>query len=388
MSSSFIMPREIISGKYALESGAAKEIFRRSGKKALIITGPNLMRRGACLPLENILRTENINYVFYSDIYGEPNDKMVRAALETYISNGCDFLVALGGGSPIDLMKAVGALVGREGNITDYIGENIDWRVPSMTAIPTTAGTGSEATQFTIITDTEKEIKMLLKGRSLMPEYAIVDPEFTVTAPPSVTAATGLDALCHSIEAFTSRKAQPLTDTFALSAVKRIFKYLPVCFQNGKNEEARMQMSIASLEAGIAFNNASVTLIHGMSRPIGALFHVPHGLSNALLMEECLTYALSGAYDRFAVLGRAVGTSEPDDDSQTASEKFLKGLIGLKEKLNIPSMEEYGIDRERYFDVIGKMARDAMNSGSPQNTIKDISEEDIIEIYKRAWMKE
>ena len=115
---------------------------------------------------------------------------------------------------------------------------------------------------------------------------------------------------------------------------------------------------------------------------------MPHGLSNAMLMEECLTYALSGAYERFAVLGKAAGTSESDEDSKTASEKFLKGLKELKEKLNIPSMEEYGIDRGSYFDVIGKMARDAMNSGSPQNTIKDISEEDIIEIYRRVWMKE
>lgn len=385
MSSSFTMPREIISGKHALESEAAKEIFRRSGKKALIITGPNLMKRGICSPLEDVLQEEKIDYVFYSDIPGEPDDQMVRAALEAYRKNECDFLIALGGGSPVDLMKAVGALTERNGNITDYMMKNIDWSVPTMIAIPTTAGTGSEATQFTIITDSQKEIKMLLKGTSLMPEYAIVDSRFTVTAPPSVTAATGLDALCHCVEAFTSRKAQPMSDTFALSAVKRIFAYLPVCFRDGENEEAREQMSLAALEAGIAFNNASVTLIHGMSRPIGALFHVPHGLSNAMLMEECLAYALSGAYDRFAALGRAIGAAGKDDDAQTASKKFMEKLISLKEELNIPTPEVYGIDREKYFASVEKMTRDAMDSGSPGNTIRNVQESDVLEIYKRVW---
>ena len=127
--------------------------------------------------------------------------------------------------------------------------------------------------------------------------------QFTMTAPPKITAATGLDALCHAIEAYTSRKAQTLSDTFALSAVKRIFKFLPAVYHDGKNEEARIQMSVAALEAGIAFNNSSVTIIHGMSRPIGALFHVAHGLSNAMLMKECLSFALEGAVSRFAELG-------------------------------------------------------------------------------------
>ena len=138
-----------------------------------------------------------------------------------------------------------------------------------MVAIPTTSGTGSEATQFTIITNTEKDIKMLLKGAVLMPDIAIDDPAFTLTAPKSVTAATGLDALCHASEAYTSRKSQPLTDEFAISAIKKIFKYLPICYNDGSNVEARAQMSLAAFEAGVAFNNASVTVIHGMSRPIG-----------------------------------------------------------------------------------------------------------------------
>lgn len=160
-------------------------------------------------------------------------------------------------------MKAIGMMAAGGGNISDYMGKVIDVKMPPMAAIPTTAGTGSEATKFTIITDTKRDIKMLLTGDVLIPNLAIIDPQFTMTAPPKITAATGLDALCHAVEAYTSRKAQTLSDTFAVSAVKRIFQYLPVAFHDGQNEKARVQMSVAALEAGIAFCNSSVTVIHG-----------------------------------------------------------------------------------------------------------------------------
>lgn len=206
-----------------------------------------------------------------------------------------------------------------------------------------------------------------------------------MTAPPKITAATGLDALCHAVEAYTSRKAQTLSDTFALSAVKRIFQYLPIAFRDGKNEEARVQMSVAALEAGIAFNNSSVTLIHGMSRPIGALFHVAHGLSNAMLMKECLSFALEGAYDRFADLGRAIGAADGADSAETASAKFQAAVVALTEELETPTLAEFGIDKEAFFNVIEKMAYDAMESGSPQNTQKEITQADIEQMYRNLW---
>ena len=194
-----------------------------------------------------------------------------------------------------------------------------------------------------------------------------------------------MDALCHAVEAYTSRKAQTLSDTFALSAVKRIFQYLPIAFRDGKNEEARVQMSVAALEAGIAFNNSSVTLIHGMSRPIGALFHVAHGLSNAMLMKECLSFALEGAYDRFADLGRAIGAADGADSAETASAKFQAAVVALTEELETPTLAEFGIDKEAVFNVIEKMAYDAMESGSPQNTQKEITQADIEQMYKNLW---
>lgn len=363
----------------------AQEALKKLGKKALIVTDQVMIDLGNCEKVQKALETAGVSYSIYSEISGEPTDKMIHKGLEVYKNDNCDFLVALGGGSPIDSMKAIGSLVAHTGSISDYMGKVIDVEMPPMAAIPTTAGTGSEATQFTIITDTEKDIKMLLKGKVLMPDVAIIDPQFTMTAPPKITAATGLDALCHCVEAYTSRRSQTLADTFAVSAVKRIFTYLPIAYKDGKNEEARVQMSVAALEAGIAFNNASVTIIHGMSRPIGALFHVAHGLSNAMLMKECLTYAIPGAYDRFAVLGREIGVASHEDSDQEAAEKFLGAVEKLTKELDTPTLEEYGIQKEEFFSMIDKMAHDAMESGSPQNTMRDVTEEDVKEIYKKLW---
>lgn len=383
MAREFIVPGQIITGSGALNM--AEETLKGLGKKALIVTDKVMIQLGNCAKVEAALKNQGVDYAIYSEIVGEPTDVMIENGLKVYKEEGCDFLVALGGGSPIDSMKAIGSLVVNGGNISDYMGKIIDVEMPPLVAIPTTAGTGSEATQFTIITDTKKDIKMLLKGKVLMPSLAIIDPQFTMTAPPKITAATGLDALCHAVEAYTSRKAQTLSDTFAMSAVKRIFKYLPVAFKDGQNEEARVQMSVAALEAGIAFNNASVTIIHGMSRPIGALFHVAHGLSNAMLLKECLTFALEGAYDRFAELGRAVGVASDSDSDKEASEKFLAAVEAIVKELETPTLAEFGIDKEEFFKVIDKMAFDAMDSGSPQNTMREVTEEDVKQIYRNLW---
>lgn len=383
MAREFIAPRQLIMGVGALEK--SETILKEFGKKALIVTGKVMTRIGNVKKLEVILKNQGIEYVVYSDIIGEPTDIMVENGLKIYKEENCDFIIALGGGSPIDAMKAIGALVTNGGSISDYMGKEIINQLPPLVAIPTTAGTGSEATQFTIITDTQKDIKMLLKGDVLMPKLAIVDPQFTITASPKITAETGIDALTHAVEAYTSRKSQPLSDTFALSAVKRILKYLPIAFKDGENVKAREEMSIASLESGIAFNNSSVTLVHGMSRPIGALFHIPHGLSNAMLLKECIKFALDGAYDRFSELGRVIGVAKKEDTDKIASEKFLKAIENICNELKIPSLEEYGVKKEEFLQSIDKMAHDAMESGSPQNTIKNITEEDLKQIYRNLF---
>lgn len=385
MAREFIVPERIISGTGALDM--AQATLNRMGSKALIVTDRVMIDLGNCRKVEEVLKKQKIAYAVYSEITGEPTDKMVERGLEVYKEEHCDFLIAVGGGSPIDTMKAIGALVVNGGKITDYMGKIIDVKMPPMAAIPTTAGTGSEATQFTIITDTKKDVKMLLRGKMLMPSLAIIDPQFTKTAPRTITAATGVDALCHAVEGYTSNKSQLLSDSFALSAVKRIFTYLPIAFYEGKNEEARVQMAVAALEAGIAFNNASVTLIHGMSRPIGALFHVAHGLSNAILLKECLNFAVPGAWDKFAELGRAIGAAEAQDPDEEAALKFVKAANDLVDELEIPTLEQLGIEKEKFMSVVDKMSHDAMESGSPQNTRRMITEEDIKQIYRNLWRK-
>ena len=312
MANTFLTPKTIVSGKNALDD--AGKLLGGFGRKAFVVTDATMVKLGNADLLLKVLDAQGIEYSVFPEVNFEPNDIIVKQGAEAYKASGCDFLIALGGGSPIDTAKAISILLASDAPLASYMGKLIDIKRPGLVAIPTTAGTGSEATKFTIINDTETKVKMLLTGACLIPDLAIIDPMFTMSAPKSVTAHTGIDALCHALESYTSRKAQPLSDTFALSAIKRIFGNLRTCYNEGHNTEARIQMSLAALEAGISFNNSSVTIVHGMSRPMGALFHVPHGLSNAMLLKECMDFAVKGAYDRFADVSRYLGFSDSTDD--------------------------------------------------------------------------
>ncbi|SHO49460.1 iron-containing alcohol dehydrogenase [Anaerocolumna xylanovorans] len=383
MAYQFTLPRNVFIGKNALE--ASETAIKALGKKAFVVTGRIVTRAGIVGTLTGYLESWGIEYVVFNDITGEPTDVMIEAGVKAYKQTGCDFLIAIGGGSPLDSAKAIAAMTVLPGKISDYMGRDIMGKFPPMVLIPTTAGTGSEATKFTVITDSVKGIKMLLKGNSLLPDLAVIDPTFTLTSPPDITAATGMDALTHAVEAYTSRKSTPLTENYALSAVKRIFKYLPIAYSNGSDEKAREEMQLAAFEAGVGINNASVTLVHGMSRPIGALFHVPHGISNAMLIKECLTFALDGSYERFARLARAIGTAEDTTGDIKAAGAFIEELVKLCKHCNIPTLEEYGINKSAFEAVADKMAEDAMASGSPSNTIKEVTKEDLLKIYERLW---
>lgn len=383
MANLFLTPAKIISGSSALEDAGSS--LATLGKKALIVTDRMMVQLGNLDKVLNILKQHHIAYSIYAEINSEPCDTMITAGLKQYQTEQCDFFIALGGGSPIDSMKAIAMMsVEPDRPLNTYMGHPVEVPLPKKVAIPTTAGTGSEATQFTIITDTANDVKMLLKGSSLIPDLAIIDPQFTMTAPKGVTSATGIDALCHAIEAYTSRQAQPLSDTFALSAVKRIFNNLVEAYEHGYNEEARIQMSLAALEAGIAFNNSSVTIVHGMSRPIGALFHIAHGLSNAVLLEVCMNYVKDGALDRFADLARYCGMTQTEDDQQ-AADLFIENLTALLAKLNVPTLAQLNVDRDQFFSALEKMAHDAAVSGSPANTRKPITEAAMIELYRQLW---
>lgn len=379
----FTIPRHIYAGKNALAE--AMPSIRDCGSRALIVTGPHVGKSSMMDLLKKTLQEAGVSFAVFDRITGEPTTRMISEGVSLYRSNACDFCIGLGGGSPLDAAKAICFMTVHSGELRDYCGREIEGSMPPVAAIPTTSGTGSEATRFTIITDEDRNVKMLLKGDCLLPAIAIVDPGFTIDMPKSVTAATGLDALTHAVEAYTSIKATPLTDGLAVSAVKRIMKYLPVVYANGSDVCARNEMSIAALEAGICINNSSVTLVHGMSRPIGALFHVPHGLSNAMLLPGCLAFARDGAYDRFAALGRAVGAASEEDSDEAASGKFIESLGALCEICEVPSLAGFGIKEEEFESVISKMAGDAIASGSPGNTRKNITVEDCISIYSKLF---
>lgn len=381
--SHFLVPNHIIIGDNSLKE--ASLYLKDLGKKAFIVTGKHIAKSDAMKLLKEVLTENQIMYEVFDDITGEPTDKMIIDGVDKYKMYSCDFVIGIGGGSPLDSAKAIAAMAVNKGSISDYNGKEICGKIPPIVAIPTTSGTGSEATKFTVITDSEKGIKMLLKGDALVPTLAIVDKAFTMSMPKSVTSATGLDALTHAVEAFTSKKAFCMTDTLAVSAVKRIMKYLPIAYSEQSNEEARKQMSIAALEAGICINNSSVTIVHGMSRPIGALFHVPHGMSNAMLIYECLSFAVSKAYKKFAILGRAINVAGECDDDKKAALKFIDSLKNICSICEIPTLEEYGIDRNEYYNQIEKMANDAVASGSPSNTIKEVTVDDCINIYKKLY---
>lgn len=359
-----LMPERTVVGEGAI--GNAKEHIRRLGTHAFIISGKIVEKSGIVKKLTDALDEAKMQYTVFTDIKGEPDDLMVSAAKKEYDKAGCDMVIGIGGGSPQDSAKAVSAASG----------------YAPIVLIPTTAGSGSEATKFYCVTETATDTKKLITDEKVIPRLAVIDPTLAVSAPKSITAATGMDALTHAVEAYTSRKATPYTDMFALSAIKRVFTYLPRAYANGSDLEAREQMALAAYEGGVCINNASVTLVHGMSRPIGALFHVPHGISNAMLIVKCLAFAKDGCIAKFATIGRALGECGPDE---ACADGFFTKLGELCKTIEIPTLEEYGIDRDVFFEKMDKMADDALLSGSPGNTVKEVTKQDILQIYDQLW---
>ena len=379
----FLSPGAIYYGMGALEDSCDK--LATLGTKALIVTDRMMTDIGYIERLTNNLKKRNMEFYLFNSVNTEPTDRHVEEGKQLFKENYCDFLIALGGGSPIDAAKAISLMVSNPGEIKDYIGlGKIKQEGPPIVAIPTTSGTGSEDTQFTIITNTKNEIKMLIGSEYLIPKIAIDDPVLTMSVPPPTTAATGIDSLTHAIEAYTSRRHQPMADVFALSSIKRISKYLRRAWANGDDEEARSEMMLAAMEAGMAFNNSSVTIVHGMSRPIGALFHVPHGISNAVLLPACLEYAIMGIPERFADVAEAMGVNTNSLSALAAAKEGVKLVKQLCTDVEIPSIIGLGIDKDAFMEKADKMATDALASGSPNNTARKPSKEEIIKIYEKS----
>lgn len=381
----FSTPQIINYGRKSFEN-VGKETAKR-GAKALIISDHVMMGLGYVSNCKNYLQEDGVGIELYLGVESEPTDKYVQEALEIYEKEKCDIIISLGGGSCIDTAKAVSVVATNGGYIGDYMGGRklVENSPVQHISIPTTAGTGSEATDATIITNTETDIKMMIKQPPFMPDVAIVDPLLTISSPRSVTAATGIDALSHAIEAYISKKSQPMTDMLALSAMKLIVKNLKTSYENGKDLDAREGVSLGSLQAGMAFSNASVCLVHGMSRPIGALFHVPHGISNAMLLPAVLEYSMEKCTERLADLGRLFQEDMRNISDDQAAEIAVEEVKKLCLDLGIPNLKEYGIDSSKFDLLIDKMAEDALASGSPQNNPKVPTKQEIKELYQICY---
>jgi len=349
--------------------------------------------------LTDLLETHNITCGIFSGTVPEPTESSVMSAL-SYLRSGApdgqdyDCIIALGGGSPIDSAKAISVLGTHGGVIRDYKFPNQAERpgLPVI-AVPTTAGTGSESTRFTIITDDMSESeesveeKMLCGGFGFMPLAAISDYELTLSVPARTTADTGIDALTHAIESYVSQKANPFSDQQALAAMRLIGPNLRSVYHQPDNRAARESMMLGATIAGSAFSNASVALVHGMSRPIGAFFHVPHGLSNAMLLPTVTEFSVNQAYARYADCARETGLASGAEDDQSAVDRLVSELKELNRELEVPSPKDYGIDEAAYFDALPTMADQALTSGSPGNNPRVPSKDEIVTLYSEIWRR-
>ncbi len=384
----FIMPAHMVVGSQALEQVGAL-CQKRGWKKALIVSDKIMASLGLVAKVEALLKESGIGSAAYTGVNTEPVVEYVQEGLNLYRGEGCDFVVSIGGGSPIDTAKAIAVLVTNPGSIEQYkgIGKITTPGVP-MVAIPTTAGTGSEATVYTVITDQKTDVKMLIGSPYLMPTIAVVDPMLTVSSPPGVTAATGVDALVHAIEAYVSVKRQPMTDIFCLSAIELISQNIRQAWSNGNNIEAREKMMLGALQAGIAFSNSSVALVHGMSRPIGAHFHIAHGVSNAALLAAVTEFSLIGDPVRYAHVAKAMGEPVEGLSMMAAADRSVTAIRRLVKDIKIPSLRQLGVERERLLELAPSMADAAIDSGSPANNPRKPTRQEIIELYQLAYDNE
>jgi alcohol dehydrogenase len=368
--------------------GATKEVgdnAKQFGERALIVTDSNLERIGLLADIKASLEASGVDYTIFDKVVTEPTVDYVEEGLQVFNEAKTDLIVAVGGGSPIDTGKAIAALSSNPGSISDYMGANkIPRPCAPLVAIPTTAGTGSEVTPFTIITNTETDLKMLISSSRILPKVALVDPMMTVKMPKGITAATGLDALTHAIEAYVSTQAQPLMDTFALRAISLISENIRTAYSYPNDLVARGNMIMGSLQAGLAFANSSVALVHGMARPIGAYFHVAHGVSNAILLPTVIEWSVPGNPGRYAEIASTMGEATKDLTTEKAALRTVSYVKRLNADLQIPTLSGLGIDVAKFEEVVEKMAADAIASGSPGNNPRIASLKEIVTLYRKA----
>lgn len=379
------IPSIIFNGAGAFDE-AAPQAARAGLKNVLVVSDPYLVEQGLPARVVDQCRQAGIGACVYGDVTPEPTDVNVEEGLALLNENGCDGVIAVGGGSSIDAGKAIAVMAINDGPLSAYAGYH---RIPRpgvpLFAVPTTAGTGSEMTRVTVITDTRRNVKMMILDAHLLPAAAFVDYTLTLSMPRPLTANVGVDTLTHGIEAYVSRKHGTMTDALALSCVDLVGRHLVRAWKHPGDHEARSGMMEAASLGGMAFANSSVCLVHGMSRPLGAVFHLPHGLSNSVLLPAVTRFSVPAAPERYAVLARKLGWAREGDDTSTACELLIDGLQNLNDTVEIPGLRDCGISKEALTGALDKMADDALASGSPQNNPRVPTADEIKSLYLEAY---
>ncbi|MEA3226480.1 MAG: iron-containing alcohol dehydrogenase, partial [Planctomycetota bacterium] len=317
-----ITPRVIVGADTRTKVGQEARKLRFT--RVLVVSDPFHEQSGRIDEIAHLLNAVGLKVSVYAGVTAEPDTEMVNRGIEQFRADDCDGIVALGGGSPIDTAKTISVLASNGGTVRQYMGtDTVPEPGVGVIALPTTSGTGSEATRVVVIADSESKLKMSGRSHAYLPSVAILDYKLTMSMPKLLTAAVGVDALTHAIEAYVSKQANNFSDLLALSAVRLIWGSIKQAWRNGSDVDARQNMLIGSFQAGIAFSNASVGLVHSMSEPLGACFHVPHGLSNAMLLPAVTRFSIDGAPSRYAEIARCMGLA----DSSAPDEKCCQMLI-------------------------------------------------------------
>ena len=384
---SFFIPNVTLVGE-----GCSKEIPARlkniGGSKPLIVTDQGIVKAGILKQITGILDAAKMKYAIFDQTVPNPTDKNVDAAFAMYKKEKCDSIITLGGGSSHDCGKGVGFLAGNGGKIHDYEGVDKSAKpFPPYVAVNTTAGTASEMTRFCIITDTSRHVKMAIVDWRVTPGIAVDDPLLMVGMPPALTAATGMDALTHAVEAYVSTIANPMTDSAAEKAIELIAKYLRPAVANGQDIEAREGMCFAQYLAGMAFNNASLGHVHAMAHQLGGFYDLPHGECNAILLPHVEKFNLIAKMDRFVKIAQLLGENTAGLAPRDAAELALVGIKKLSADIGIPSGlielgKRYGkeVKASDIDTMVGNAQKDACGLTNPRCP-KDI---DVKAIYTAA----
>ncbi len=381
MSYNFYMPTLSIMGDGALAS-AGEHIKELGFKKAFIVTDHVLVKVGLVKKVTDVLDSASIDYVIFDETKPNPTVKNVEDGEKMLKSNQCDFVISVGGGSPHDCAKGIALVAANGGSIKDYEGVNKSKKpqVP-LIAINTTAGTASEMTIFAIITDEERHVKMAIVDKNVNCTIAVNDPVLMMDMPKSLTAATGMDALTHAIEAYVSVAATPVTDACAIQAVKLISAYLKKAVDNGKDMEARDKMAYAEFLAGMAFNSASLGFVHAMAHQLGGFYDLPHGVCNAILLPHVQAFNKKVSAKRLKELAGYMGMEVSTMDDEKGAEALLDAIRKLSKSVDIPSgLAALGVKEEDLATLADNALKDACGITNPVQPTK----EEVIQIYKNA----